>query len=81
MMMNNRGFHKFGRITHFTYFESIILYTYKHLIAEHIYCLKGLKISMFGSYERFLLLRLNGHVGTIPTYHVYRVYGLYDNNK
>ena len=75
MMMNNPGFYKFPRFTvavYFTYFESIKVYI--EALVEHVACLKRLKTSAFGSSEPLLLLRLNGHVSTIPTYRVYRLY-------
>ena len=37
-------------------------------------CLKRLKTSPFGSSKPLLFLRLNGRVGAIPTYRVYRLY-------
>ena len=37
-------------------------------------CLKGLIAAAFDSSEPLLLLRLNGRVGAIPTYRVYRLY-------
>ena len=72
--MNNPGFYKFPRFTvavYFTYFESIKCI---EALAEHVACLKRLKTSAFGSSELLLLLRLNGRVGAIPTYRVYRLY-------
>ena len=46
-------------------------------LAEHVACLKRLKTSAFGSSEPLLLLRLNGRVGAIPTYRVYRLYDMF----
>ena len=40
-------------------------------------CLKGLIAAAFDSSEPLLLLRLNGRVGAIPTYRVYRLYDIY----
>ena len=40
-------------------------------------CLKGLIAAVFDSSEPLLLLRLNGGVGAIPTYRVYRLYDIY----
>ena len=37
-------------------------------------CLKRLRTTAFVSFEPFCLYRANGHVGTIPTYRVYRLY-------
>ena len=37
-------------------------------------CLKRLKTSAFGSSKPLLFLRLNKHVGAIPTYRVYQLY-------
>ena len=37
-------------------------------------CLKGLIAAAFDSSDPLLLLRLNGRVGAIPTYRVYRLY-------
>ena len=39
-------------------------------------CLKGLIAAAFDSSEPLLLLRLNGRVGAIPTYRVYRLYDM-----
>ena len=40
-------------------------------------CLKRLKTSAFGSPKPLLFLRLNGRVGAIPTYRVYRLYDIH----
>ena len=39
---------------------------YKTLV-EQVVCLKRLRIAVFMSSELLFLLRLNGHVGVIPT--------------
>ena len=39
-------------------------------------CLKGLIAAAFDSSEPLLLLGLNGRVGAIPTYRVYRLYDI-----
>ena len=74
-MMNNPGFYKFPRFTvavYFTYFESIKVYRSTRRACS--LSKKAFKTSAFGSSEPLLLLRLNGRVGAIPTYRVYRLY-------
>ena len=73
-MMNNRGGYKFLRIT--VAVRTLRVLQCIEALAEHVVCLKRLKISAFRSSEPLLLLRLNGCIGAILTYRVYR---LYDN--
>ena len=72
--MNNPGFYKFPKFTvavYFTYSESIIVYR-----STRRACSLS-KTFAFGNSEPLLLLRLNGRVGAIPTYRVYRLYDTY----